>query len=496
MNNFLKVRLNPLICFLVLSRLFTTPSLAEDISLNEALYEAIRENLALKVDSYEQILGQQDVIIAESAFDSTLFGNAGFTEEEQDFNLTTSESRSASLGITKQFSTGTTVTLSNNFFRNQGSRFDPDLNQQIGGGLNNTNTISLSVRQPLLRGFGRDANRANLNRAEMQLEIAELDYRNSLLDIVNQAEVAYWQAAFQKARLELTETSLQVAQSLLENNVEREKVGRATKIDVLQAEANLAAQQETFIEAQRDRENAIDRLLTVMGRLRPEYQDEELSVSELPEPGSYSPTLAETWGGALNTDLNLITQGFRIGSLAFDRIIANDQNKTRLDLVLSGESIGLSNDTANDAFTSALEREGHEIGARIELNVPIGKRASRARVSRIEAIIEREEVRLERIEQLLFQEVRSQWRTLESSLESLKASRASLTLQEEVFQQEQAKFNNGLAVFRDVQEAQDDLNRARIRELNAWIAALVAEADLRRLDGSLLETRNIDLNFE
>ena len=466
------------------------------LTLEEALYQSIDNNLSLKVASYDRYLSEQDLEIQKSVFDTTAFGEVNMSEQKQDYTLSRSQSQQTSVGVSKSFSTGTSVTLQTNYLRSDGSRFDSSLNQVIGGNLSYTTGISLSIRQPLLRGFGVAANKANIWKAESQLDVSKLEYRNWVLDIVNASEKAYWNSAFQRARLELSRTSVEVAESLLNETEERSAVGLATQLDVLQAKANLATQQEAFIDAQRLVQDSNDQLLTVMGRLKPGFQETEFAVSELPELDSDMPTLAEVWAGALATDLGTRIQQTNIESLGFDKIVAKDRMKTDLDLVLSGSSTGLSSETASDAISGALERQGHDWSVGLEVSIPIGKRSSRASLNKIDAYIEREQTRLEQIEQQLFQDVRSQWRSLSVSLEKLRATRATLELETQAFEQAQVKYSNGLAVFQDVERAQDSLNRARIAVLNAWYAALTAEADLSRLDGSLLNRLNINLDFE
>ena len=486
----------PAITLLLLAMTAYTQAQSGELTLEDALYESISSNLSLKVASYDRYLSEQDLEIQKSVFDTNAFGEVSMSEQEQDYTLSSSESQRTSAGVSKSFSTGTSVTLQTNYLRSDGSRFDSDLNQVIGGNLSYTTGISLSIRQPLLRGFGVSANKANIWKAESQLEVSKLEYRNWVLDIVNASEKAYWNSAFQRARLELSRTSVEVAKSLLNETEERSAVGLATQLDVLQAKANLATQQESFIDAQRLVQDADDYLLTVMGRLKPGFQETDFAVSELPELGSDMPTLAAVWSGALATDLNTRIQQTNIESLGFDKIIAKDRMKTNLDLVLYGSSTGLSSETANDAISGALERQGHDWSVGLEVNIPIGKRSTKASLNKVEAYIEREQTRLDQIEQQLFQDVRSQWRGLSVSLEKLRATRATLELETQAFEQAQVKYSNGLAVFQDVERAQDSLNRARIAVLNAWYAALTAEADLSRLDGSLLDRLNINLDFE
>jgi len=475
--------------------IFPRMAFSEDIPLEGALYEAIDHNLTLRINAYQTYLREQDRDAAASKFDTSLFGSVDLTHQVQDWTASRSDSNSARLGVTKSFSTGTSVTLQSNYIKNDGSRFDTTLNQEIGGNLSYNSGITLSVRQALLQGFGKSANMASVWKAEAAVSIAQLEYKNDILDAVNQTEKAYWQVAFQNAVLNLSRSSVELAENLLKETEERAELGLATKLDVLQARANLASRQESFIESQRAVKDAEDELLVAMGRLNPDYEESNIVVSIMPDLGDYTPTLNAIWSGALQNDLNLVMQQTTIESLGYDKIIAKDRNKSELDMVVSGSSAGYSGETGERSFWGAFEKEGYDWEVGLELNIPIGKRSTKAYLNQINATIEREHVRLDQIEQSLFMNVRQAWRTYNVGLEKLEASRVTLELQREAFDQEQAKYSEGLAVFRDVQEAQEMLDRARISELNAWVAALRALSDLSRLDGSLLERHHININF-
>ncbi|MCG8526693.1 MAG: TolC family protein [Opitutales bacterium] len=487
--------------FLAISVGLLSCSLSAELTLDQVIYEAISNNKSLQIESKDPLIQEQNLIVEEAQFDTTLFGSYNFSESSLDRETNDgsvnefSESVQVSGGVRKDFSLGTAVTLQTYYQSREGRTYNSELDQFFGGDPSYNTFIRLNVRQPLLRGFGRKANLAGIHQAQKQIEIAKLEYTNLLLDVVNQTEKAYWRLAFQNARLALTTTSLEVAENLLKETEQREELGLATKLDVLQAKANLASQKENYIEAQRGVEDASDELLTYMGKMAPGMADQSIQVSPLPNLGPSVPNIGTAWGGALNTDLDLTIQKLRIESLGFDEIILKDREKTQLDLVLSGRSNGLS-DSRKSAITGSLEKQGYDASIGIELNVPIGKRASKANLKRVELQIDREELRYDRFEENLYQIVRQRLRTFEVSLEKLEAARTTLELRNEFFEQEQVKYTNGLAVFRDVQEAQDDLNRARISELNAWLSALQAKADLARLDGSLLKERNISIEFQ
>jgi outer membrane protein len=464
---------------------------SERMPLNKALYQTIENNLTLKLQGFSEAIDSQRLEETKAIFDPRLTASLGSSEYKYAEDASYANSTSASAGLSKFFSLGTTVSLTGQYRKDHLALNPRDLDSTT-----NTAAIVLEVRQPLLRGFGREANLAGIRKAEVQLEISQLEYRDWLYDIVSETEKAYWTLAYNNARLRLSRSRIELAQSLLDETLEREEVGLATRIDVLQAKANLATQKESLIQVQRDLDNSKDLLLDQLGWLSPQDALMDLMVDDLRELSPRQTALPSAWGAALKNDLDIKIQQKSLESLGYDLTLAEDDAKTDLDLVLSGSSNGLSDIEANQAISGAVDKdeEGWSVG--LEVSVPIGNRASKAVITRTELLISREKTRLKLIENELFKDVRSAWRSVKVSLEQLKAARTTLELQKEAFEQAQAKFGNGLAVFRDVQEAQDDLNRAYIAELNAWVNALIAQAELSRLDGSILDRHNIQLNFE
>ena len=63
-------------------------------------------------------------------------------------------------------------------------------------------------------------------------------------------------------------------------------------------------------------------------------------------------------------------------------------------------------------------------------------------------------------------------------------------------EQERARFRAGLVTVRNVMDAQDDVNEARLRALVAIRTTIEAAVQLARLEGSLLDAHGIDWRVE
>jgi len=466
------------------------------LTLEDAITEAMVRNLNLRIQEADHRIAGDTVDLAKATFDTTLFGEASWAEQEQDRDLyrSSSETGRAGLGVTRLLSSGASLTLRTDYVRSGGSRYDSSLNQIIGGDeLNHNSAVTASIRQPLLKGRGSRVNLAGIRKAEKRLEIAGLDFRQQILSVIRDTEKAYWQLAHARERMNRRESAIRLAGTMLEETLIREQVGRATRLDVLQARANVASQQEILLDAQRQVEEAEDALAAQLGRLEAGVSQRVYDVESLRPVGAEIPDLGSVWSGALARSLELSVQRANLEVLSEDRLLAKDDTRTDLNLVASASTTGLSPDGAKSAYESALEKEGHDWQVGLEVSVPIGKRAAKAGLRQAETMIEREEFRLARMEQDLFRRVRDTHRVLTVGIQKLEAARLTLELEREAFDQQQQRVDNGLANFRDLQESQLAVDRAAIAELDAWLAVLFAEVELAELDGRLLDRHRIDI---
>jgi outer membrane protein TolC len=465
-----------------------------DLRLKEAITASLASNFAYRIAGLNPSIARQAVTEAEARFDPEIFAQGSLSQsiQETTFTATTgtsSDNRSWLAGVRKRFAYGTAVSAQTNLSRR-------DSNAGVNtSNLSQTADLSLSVRQPLLRGFGPEANLAEVERAGAGYEASREALRGTLLDVLAETERAYWNVARLQEQLELNQSSLEVADSLLEEARERRRVGIATEVEVLQAEAARARQREDIIETRRLLGDAIDSLLSFMGLVQTSGTpslDEQPMVQSLADVGGPIPDFTRVWNQAQVEDPVLSRQEFLINQQEWQTRSARTELRPNLDLVLSGAYIGLDDADADIAYENALDGKGHAWSVGVEFSMPWRLRGERASLLASEQRLEQEELRYLELKQSLFRQVRSTWRTLESLEQSLEAARLTVSLQEATFQQEKGKYEEGISVFRDVLEVQRDLDQARIRLLQAKYNRLSSEIDIARLTGSLFERHGLN----
>lgn len=455
------------------------------LPLRDAIHRALEHNLSLGIARLNPLIAEEAVVIEEAAFDFSLFGSANYMRRDRPVATdvtqgTETTTRRYAFGARQPFSTGTSVIAETALVER-----DTNAAQAID---TRDAEFTLGVNQSLWRGFGREVNLAQLRRARIGSEAERLRFRNAILDVLAQTETGYWQLAYAYRNRNLRESSIRVAESLLEETRERERLGLATRLDVLQARANLAERREDILIAQQEVEAAHDRLLSLIGAL-----DESLAldatqrVSDLPQRFSDLPEFAAVWRRALDQNPETLIQESVLEQRRLDRVVARDRTRPTVDLSAGVGLLGVDIDDRWNAYESALQRDGHFWRVGIEFNMPWGFAAERAELRRTERRIEQEEIRLVELKQSLLEQTRRAWRQLRTSEERFTAANLTLELQEESFEQERSRYETGLSTFRSVLESQRDLDNARASQLRAVIERIRAEVDLNRIDGTLLD---------
>lgn len=463
------------------------------LTLEEAIDEALVHNLALRIDRYVPLIAADSVVIAESAFDPVLTAGLSHSESEEDDFITTSDSRSYTAGVSKRLAlTNATLTARTSLSRSDGTRYDEDFDQVVGGNLNEVGLFSLGVTQPLLRDFGGEVATADLEKARADQRIAQLQLRDGTLALIASVEQAYWNLAEASARRGLRETNRELAERLLEETKERQNLGLVTALEVIQAEANLAQRDEDILVAEQAVDDAKDALLRFLGRMEDDLVlSADLVVATLPPIASQTPELATAWRDALGSDYALLRQREVVTQRELDRILARNTRKPELDLNLSATVSGRSEANATDSLDRLLDRERESWNVGLSFNLPLGQRAAKAGWRNADRRLDQAELQLVELKQDLLQKVRSTWRELDTRKNRLRAAELVLRLQEQTFEQERVKLDEGLSTLRDLLEIQRDLDNARLSLLAARAAAIQAEVTLERLRGTLLERHGL-----
>lgn len=454
------------------------------LTLDDCVRLALSRGFDLEIERQSLSIAQDNVPIARSLFRPIFSATAGKSyartgaEESLGLAATRNDVVDAGVGVSQRLLTGTqlSVDLQNNRFNT-----DPAV-----AALNPayTSDVTLTLRQPLLKGFGTRLNSQVIRRAEIGLDIAGNTYEGRALDIIQGTENAYYLLTGARDQLSVFRASLQLAQALLGESQSRRTAGMATGLDVLQAEVGVANARRSVLDAQRTVRAAEDSLTALIGRFR---FDSPVGATrtDADDAGEVAPTVENSYRLALESYPALLNARATLQIAQLDVSFAHNDLLPSLDLDLALGFNG-SDSTRRGAFSGISEPDGHTWQAGLTITYPLGRVAEKARFRQSRYALSQAELRAKQLEQDVLVAVRNAVRDVDTSRETVSISAQAADLAQRQYAAETERFRAGLSTSRRVLEAQTDLESARVASLQARLDLQTAQAALRRLEGSSL----------
>jgi outer membrane protein len=407
----------------------------------------------------------------------------------------------ANAGLTQGFSTGASAALS----------FDNSRNTINGTNVNYSpyvmSSLSLTVTQPLLRGFGRSMNRRYIRIAANQEKIAGLLFEQQLISTVYGVTRLYIDLASLRDNVRVKEEDLQLAEWLKREVVSRVDEGILPSIEVTRASAGLLTARQALINARallEEQEAVFKSVLFRKGLDDAAVRDARVvptDALELPKDTA-SLNAGELVQQSLASRPDLLQAGLQAENTRIALEGSRNNLKPKLDIVAFAQNTGLggaANPVASNpdqvfagGYGSALgqvfRRDYPVYGAGIQLNLPLRNRTAQADAARDEIASRQADIRAEEFRNQARLEVQDAIIALRRAQASYEAAAESSRLQVESLEAEKARFEEGLSTAFTVSQFQEVLSQARLTELSARGSFAKARAVLQRATGTILET--------
>lgn len=461
------------------------------LSLGQCITRALQRNFDLEIQRYNPQIAQDAVAAARADFDPTvtLTSSRSFTQSPGSLSALdgstapTSDTTNHRLSVSERIATGATVSLSTRLNRSATNSSFSTLNPAY-----NTDA-TLSISQPLLRGAGATVSQATIHRNEIGVARAHLDFKAHVLDVIQLTENAYYNLVFAREQLAVRNFSLALANRLFDEAKIRRDTGVATNLDVLTAEVGVANARRNVLLAQQAVQDRAEALLALIGQFE---LDAPLGATSFAEFDGTVPVFASSYQLAKQSQPDYLSSQAAIDQLKLDLSLAKNASLPALSI---GGALGLSGRQggAGAAYRQIPDGDGYTWQVDLSLSVPIGFRGDKARYRQSLATLNREIMRLRQLEQNIEVQVRSAVRAVETNVESAKIATFAAKLSEQQYELEKAKFDAGQSTSRRVLESQNDLETARVSELQAKVSLQSAITALHRIEGSSLQRYAINL---
>jgi outer membrane protein len=150
-------------------------------------------------------------------------------------------------GYTQGFHLGTNISVAFDNTRSSTSITDVLFNPSV------QSTVSFTVTQPLLNGFGRLPNTRYILEARNSIKAADSVFSQQVITTVTAVATDYWELVYARENVKVAEAAVAVDQKLYNDNKKQLEIGTMAPLDVLTAESQLASDQQVLVQAQTTR---------------------------------------------------------------------------------------------------------------------------------------------------------------------------------------------------------------------------------------------------
>ncbi len=490
------------------------------LHLSDAVAQGIENNLQLQVDRFDPLIAWEGKATTWGAYDPTFSGSVGYGSDytpnpNRLFGAARNRARTTdgALGLDALVPwLGASIGLESTGSKLDSTQFSnfQTLRPEYRSGIAVTGTL------PLLKGLIWNEPWTLVKTSQTLYENSREAFRANLMDVVQNIETLYWDLVAQKQAVRVAEKSLETARSLLDQTKTQYEVGVKSKVEVVEAEAGVAAREFDLIVAvnrfRRAQDNLIDAVYGT--QLTPGTHLEIVPADDPENYVAYQIDTVEAAEKAFHNRPELQQAEYEIDRQQFELKFAKNQRLPQFDIQgrygvngLRGKGFGASDvdpgpgvdlqpnpdtgdysDTYHDWFTDS---GGQEFSVRGVVSIPIGNVGARHTVSRRQLELRRAKTTLTQLKQQIILQVRDGARNLASAQEGIEAANRRQVAAAEQLRAERVRLEYGESTPFRVLEKESDLVSAENQKITALFTYRKSVVDLHRAQGTILQARNI-----
>ena len=423
----------------------------------------------------------------------------------------------ANFNYQQAFTTGTTLNVGFNNQRQFTNNTFTALNPLLSSGFRATFT------QHLLQGFSINANKRFIRIAKNNREISDIAFRNQVINTVSQVENIYWDLVSAYEAVKVNERSVALAQKTLSDNEKQVQIGTLAPIEVVRAESQVAASNQTLIVAQTNLQlqqllmkNAITRNLSDPVLASAEVIPTSTMSTPSVEPVvpvqdlindalSHRPELAQSRVDLVNREItkkaaanallpsvDLVAwygEGALGGPTNPDVICGNPKSTPGFCIQPGATAPG----GWTGAFKNLFGYNFPDYAVGFNVNIPIRNRSAQATQVRSELEYRQAQMLLQQLQNQIGIQVRNAQFTVQQNRAQVEAARKAEKLAQQSLDAEQKKYALGASTNTLVLQAQRDLTQAQSNTVAALASYEKSRVELDRVTGLTLSHNGIQM---
>lgn len=461
----------------------TSPQKPITLSLNDAIYLALRYNVNLYSEELDRVVQKYNVVVAKNEFEPQYSIEGSVLQQ---WGKSRGGAVTATPSITLNNHWGTQFSLSMNNIKNW-----PDGSYSP--------SILFSVTQPLLKGFGKAVVDAALNDALDSERLNQLSFKNDAESTIVLIMNDYLTVVNDQENLQIDQFTLDSDETTLKNTKELVNAGRRAGVDLIQPQTDVAQQQSTIHKDIEILRNDEDKLLDDLGL----SHDTEIQIphdinfddiaKQLKE--GLLPSLSQGQQLALNQSVDYQGAVNTLRSSARALVSAKNGRLWDLSLKANIQQGGASGDTVNEGLNDLIDSRNYDQNIEADLTIPIDDVQTKQTLINAQISLEKANVALLQGARTLARLVSNQFHSLEDFRMQIQFSEHALKLQQETVRLAELQYNLGKISALDYSTQHKSLNTLAQSVIANKISYINALTQLTQTLGMTLDCFGVKIRY-
>jgi outer membrane protein TolC len=464
------------------------------ISIDEAVRLAMEQNLGIRIQRIDPQIQDTGVALAQASWRPNF--STTISRQSQTQASTSSLSGGAKSIDNGTFATGIglaqTLPWGGNYTANWNSSRFTTTNLFSSFSPQLSSNLNLQYTQPLLRNFQMDQIRQQVANSRKSRELSDIQLQSVVTQTLRAVKNAYWDLSYAINNLKTQQESLALAQQSLKDEQKRVEIGVRAPIDIVQAQAEVASNEERVIVADAAIKSAQDNLRALI--LDPGAADFWTVTFEPTDAPAFAAQAIDVDAAVRNaldkrsdlrgaknsleqSDINIQYYRNQIkpdvnANIGYNPVGVGGSQLSGVDLasVASGASPNrtvIADRGFGSVLGDVLQSQYPTWTFGITVGYPLGANTAHANLARVRLEYEQAQAQLKNMQMQVATQVRGAARNVQTNSQRVQSARASRALQERKLEAEEKKLAAGMSSSFFVFQAQRDLAQARTTEIQA-----------------------------
>lgn len=471
---------------------------ARVMTLKECVLIALQQAYDLQIQTLGVEAAASGARAADANYEPSLTASLNFRDTTEpggidtrtgEFSQSQTNNTNASLSVGGLLPTGATYSVGASISDTEGDR--------AGDAFSNASAQGpfIQIRQPLMENFAIDDARLNIQVSRQNLRISEFQLHQSILQIVNRVEEAYYNLIATRENVRVQESAVGLADQLWQENQQRVALGALAPIEEAEARSQASTAKASLLAAKQAVAVSQNVLKGIMVDDFAQWQAQPIAPKEALSEKEAALDFTSSWNLASLQRPDLRILHLQLEQRALIERRRQNQTMPNLDLT-AGAGLTGSDRELSGVYKQIRGRDAPYYSLGLSLTLPLGNRREKENFRSAQIETEQARLRLKQQRQIIMIQIDDAVNQAKIDTERIAATREAREFAEKALANEQGKLARGASTNFIVLQLQRNLTAARSSEIQSLADYNRSLSRLRLLEGSNLAPHQVTLTID